>query len=269
MKKILVIFLLYPVIFFGQDKSFELGLLFGGSINSFNGDSEFSKKTLQPVGGILMQYNFNDRFSLKSKLLYHIKGGKWERNNVLEVGDYDHRLDFHYATLPLLAQWNFGKHRWIFYCNVGSYIGYLTRIENIYNGEYISLINPARNEQDLENYNRLDFGLILGSGVSFQMRERIKIFLELSFDHGLDDVSEVSPVALTQAITGSIGMAYNFPIKKKTFNGTSTLKCADYNEEIEVDEKKKSKWRLVLYKDGKRVGKKSKRGKSRLFKKKN
>ena len=63
MKKILVIFLLYPVIFFGQDKSFELGLLFGGSINSFNGDSEFSKKTLQPVGGILMQYNFNDRFS--------------------------------------------------------------------------------------------------------------------------------------------------------------------------------------------------------------
>ena len=34
-------------------------------------------------------------------------------------------------------------------------------------------------------------------------------------------------------------------------------------------DKKKSKWRLVLYKDGKKIGGKTKRGKSRLFKKKN
>jgi hypothetical protein len=58
---------------------------------------------------------------------------------------------------------------------------------------------------------------------------------------------------------------------KKTFNGTSTLKCADYDGSTSaLKEKKKSKWRLVLYKDGERVlGKKSKKGKSRLFKKKN
>tara|TARA_B110000008_G_scaffold123783_1_gene126379 strand:+ start:418 stop:627 length:210 start_codon:yes stop_codon:yes gene_type:complete len=57
---------------------------------------------------------------------------------------------------------------------------------------------------------------------------------------------------------------------KKTFNGTSTLKCADYNPpSTNPNKKKKSKWSLVLYKDGNKVGKKSKRGKSRLFKKKN
>jgi hypothetical protein len=57
---------------------------------------------------------------------------------------------------------------------------------------------------------------------------------------------------------------------KKTFNGTSTLKCADYDgSSLEIKEKKKSKWRLVLYKDGNKVGRKSKKGKSRLFKKKN
>ena len=33
-------------------------------------------------------------------------------------------------------------------------------------------------------------------------------------------------------------------------------------------EKKKTKWNLVLYKDGDRVGGKTKKGKSRLFKKK-
>ena len=57
---------------------------------------------------------------------------------------------------------------------------------------------------------------------------------------------------------------------KKTFNGTSTLECTDYNENSSTTKpKKKSKWRLVLYKDGKKIGKKSKKGKSRLFKKKN
>lgn len=57
--------------------------------------------------------------------------------------------------------------------------------------------------------------------------------------------------------------------KKKTFNGTSTLKCTDYDESSNIKNKSKSKWRLVLYKDGKKVGKKSRKGKSRLFKKKN
>jgi hypothetical protein len=57
---------------------------------------------------------------------------------------------------------------------------------------------------------------------------------------------------------------------KKTFNGTSTLECTDYNGNSSTTKsKKKSKWRLVLYKDGKKIGKKSKKGKSRLFKKSN
>ena len=56
--------------------------------------------------------------------------------------------------------------------------------------------------------------------------------------------------------------------KKKTFNGASTLKCANHDESLEAKQKKKTKWRLVLYKDGSKVGGKSKKGKSRLFKKK-
>ena len=56
---------------------------------------------------------------------------------------------------------------------------------------------------------------------------------------------------------------------KKTFNGTATLPCADHGVSASGKEgdKNVTKWRLVLYKDGKKVGGKSKRGKSRLFKK--
>ena len=57
---------------------------------------------------------------------------------------------------------------------------------------------------------------------------------------------------------------------KKTFNGTATLPCADYNSDISNGkEKKNTKWRLVLYKDGKKVGGNSKKSKSKLFRKKN
>ena len=113
MKKLLLILFCLPMIGFGQDKSFELGLLYGGSLNSLNGEPEFTEKTLRPTGGFLVQYNFNNRFSIKSKLLYHIKGGR--RTLVDAFGEHDHRLDFHYVTLPLLAQWNFGKNKWRFF----------------------------------------------------------------------------------------------------------------------------------------------------------
>ena len=53
---------------------------------------------------------------------------------------------------------------------------------------------------------------------------------------------------------------------KKTFNGTAELTCPDYDG-VKIEEDKKSKWRLVLYKDGRSVFGKKKRGKTKLFKK--
>lgn len=53
---------------------------------------------------------------------------------------------------------------------------------------------------------------------------------------------------------------------QKTFSGTEQLDCPSYEPSLKASEKKKSKWRLVLYKDGETVLGKKKRGKSRLFK---
>ena len=53
---------------------------------------------------------------------------------------------------------------------------------------------------------------------------------------------------------------------KKTFNGTAELPCPDHDG-VNIEEDKKSKWRLVLYKDGRSVFGKKKRGKTKLFKK--
>ncbi len=287
MKKLLFALLFLPLIGFGQDKSFELGAVFGGSLNSLNGDafqgSVFDKTSFQPLGGLLVQYNFKNRFSIKSKLLYNIKGGSGDIEITTVdfpdggIGIYSAQLKLHNIKLPLLAQFNFGKNRWRFFCNTGVYFGYLIKAEQVFEeGAPLEVRNNDSNEIPLESFNRLDFGLKLGGGASFQITERTRIFLESSLDYGLANINKTEKlengegVMRTQAITTSIGLTYNFPIKKKVFNGVSTLDCPDYEEPLEdTKEKKKSKWRLVLYKDGKKVGGKSKKGKSRLFKKKN
>ena len=102
MKKLLLILLCLPTIVFGQEKSFELGLLFGGSFNSLNGDPEFTENTLQPNGGLLAQYNFNNRFAIKSKLLYHIKGGKKTTDTfVKDQNKLDQHLDLHLSLIHI------------------------------------------------------------------------------------------------------------------------------------------------------------------------
>ena len=53
---------------------------------------------------------------------------------------------------------------------------------------------------------------------------------------------------------------------QKTFSGTEQLDCPSNEPTILASEKKKSKWRLLLYKDGEKVWGKNKRGKSKLFK---
>ena len=272
MKKLFFLILFLPLIGFGQHQSFELGGLFGGSLNFVNGkNSMYTTETIRPIGGFLVQYNFTKRFSIKTKLLYQIKGGALDTalpdnyGNLLE--QINIRSDLHYIVAPLLAQINFNKDRWWFFGNTGVYFGYLITAENIYDEEMLlGGVNVSGIEQSLSLFNKFDFGVSLAIGASFQANERARITLETSFDHALTNVLKEEFV---QAITTSIGFTYNFPIRKKVFNGTSKLDCADHDQTIKIDEKKKSKWRLVLYKDGKKIGGKTKRGKSRLFKKKN
>ena len=264
------------MIVFGQKNSLEVGVLLGGSLNSLNyldPDDEQNmdyKTSLTPVGGGVVQYNFTKRFSIKSKLLYHIKGERLKFNST--EGTTDFYKDFHYVTLPLLAQLNFSKNKWGGFCNTGFYLAGLIKTEKIYK-ELEGIEEDLVETYPSEKFNKFDFGIALGYGVSFQANERIRVFLESTLDYGLTNISKVESsnkeVILSEVMTGTVGIAYSFTNKRKVFNGTSKLECADHEKTVELDEKKKSKWRLVLYKDGKKVGKKTKKGKSRLFKKKN
>lgn len=55
----------------------------------------------------------------------------------------------------------------------------------------------------------------------------------------------------------------------KTFNGTAEIECPTYKDPLlDAEKKTTTKYRLILLKDGEKVFKKRKKGKSKLFKKK-
>ena len=189
MKKILLILFFIPLISFGKDKSFELGVLFGGSHNSIPEAQMLNEETLRPMGGVLAQYNFTTLFSIKTKLLYHIKGASTQNMMFGTGAAGSGYLDLHYLTLPFLAQINFGKKKHKIFFNSGGYIGGLIKQELVEADETSTtdLINGT---------GKIDLGIMLGSGVSFRLSERIKIVLETSFDYGFGK----------QAITATTGI---------------------------------------------------------------
>ena len=73
MKKTLFILLYLPLMVIGQEKSFEVGVLFGGSLNQLNKHTGLNEETLKPLGGFLAQYNFTNSIAIKSKILYKIE----------------------------------------------------------------------------------------------------------------------------------------------------------------------------------------------------
>ena len=126
MKKIIVLFLL-PLICIGQEKEFELGVLFGASYNSLPNNSVFNEENKRPIGGVLTQYNFNKSLSIKTKILYHLKGGSSQNNQVRNAAADRAHLELHYLTMPMLLQINFGKNRIKFFINSGGYLGWLIK----------------------------------------------------------------------------------------------------------------------------------------------
>ena len=223
MKKLLLILLCFPLIGFGQDSKLEIGFVNGITSSSIHGDlKDFYDNSssinvnsiLRTNGGLMLQYNISDLFSVNSKLLYQVKGWYLKGNN-LEIttvelpeggiGTYDADASIynHYISLPILMQINFGnKLRGTI--NTGFYASYLLDVIEI--TEYSNIDTTIRvvlgdniivEEQDknkgnaridtdpIEGYSRLDLGFIVGGGVSYIINDRIRLSFESNLEYGL------------------------------------------------------------------------------------
>lgn len=126
------------------------------------------------------EYYFSDRWGIKARAQYDQKG--WANDYITTPsGDLSTNYSSTYITVPVMANWHFGKTRnW--YLNFGPYVGFLLSAKTT-NGNYD--VKPL--------FNSVDAGIDFGIGIKFPVADKTKIFLELGGQGGLANVAAVIP----------------------------------------------------------------------------
>ncbi|SMC49978.1 porin family protein [Pedobacter africanus] len=164
---------------FSQEKgSFEFGFNVGYNLSTVTSGSTTNStfRSAFNAGGF-GDYYFSNRWSIKAKLTYDQKG--WNDGFITNLNNgqsfkTDYRID--YLTIPVMANWHFGKKRnW--YLNFGPYAGFLLNAkETMFNTDLKEIMNST------------DFGLAAGIGVKIPVAKKLKILLELDGQSGFTDV---------------------------------------------------------------------------------
>ncbi|MCX2483724.1 porin family protein [Pedobacter sp. MR2016-24] len=161
---------------FSQEKgNFEYGFNVGLNLSTVtSGTNNNSDSRVGFNAGAFGDYFFSDRWSIKAKLTYDQKG--WNSGYFINEDD-SFLTDYHfdYLTVPVMANWHFGKKRnW--YLNFGPYVGFLMSAKESRFGIDIKELTQS-----------IDAGLALGIGVKIPVSDKIKIVLESDGQSGLTD----------------------------------------------------------------------------------
>jgi len=207
MKKLIIVSLLSlgTLSAFAQQKgSFELGLNVGynGATVTSGANTNSSYRSGINVG-VIGDYFFSDRWSIKTKLTYDQKGwakGFIQNLNTGESFPTDYKID--YLTVPVMANWHFGKKRnW--YLHFGPYVGFL-----------MSASETRFNTDLKDGMQKTDFGLDVGIGVKLPVSKRAKLILELDGQSGFLDIISQNQGQIILNSRSSINVGFVFDLKK-------------------------------------------------------
>jgi len=211
----------------GFQKSYEIGRLFGSSLNNteqnFTSDNLTKESIRSFTEGVALQYNISPLISYNCKIMYHIKGVQYYWNNITRtdivgttIGSttLDEKNTHHYLSFPIILRFNLGESL-KFFGDIGFYSAYL--LKSIQEISYPLLIvgsipfpeENQKNEIPLDNINRVDLGGILGAGFSYVISEKIVVLFEYSSHIGLTDFSLDKYSYYNRSHTFTLGCSYN------------------------------------------------------------
>ena len=183
-----------------QNKSkgaeFAIGVGYNGAYVTESGSGQTTK--------ILSGYNvaasvdnyFSEAWSLKAKAILDKKG--WSNGFLTTPSgtSYGVNFDLTYLTVPVMANWHFGKTRnW--YLNFGPYIGFLMSAK-------------AAGYDVKEVFNSTDAGLDVGIGVKLPISARNKFFIEYDGQSGVTNVFTSQSPTKIQNVRGSFNVGITF-----------------------------------------------------------
>ncbi len=169
--------------------------------------------------GIYADMYWNDRWSMKVKVLYDQKGFS-QRGYIsnLLIGDYQpstpaptvvyNNIHLNYITVPLMVNWHFGQtRRW--YLDFGPYAAFLLTKKDPQappGSQYISTQYYAT------GYNSIILGLALGIGYKYPVSKHLKLFMEFETQNDLANTLDgpVNSDSSYQNVRGSFNIGVNF-----------------------------------------------------------
>ncbi|HRG17576.1 MAG TPA: porin family protein [Flavobacterium lutivivi] len=180
MKKIICLGLLFSSFLMNSQSrekgAIEIVPLIGYSSSNYYGESNLDNSTLSSVNfGVEGDYYFNDRWSLRSGLLFQTMGTKFS----------GYKEELKYITIPVNANWHFGSTRkWNL--NFGLNAGFLTSADA--NGTDI---------KDLANSFQL--GIAYGIGYKLEVSPKFSLLFDMQGMTGMTEVAKDSDYTLKNA----------------------------------------------------------------------
>ncbi|NNT72892.1 PorT family protein [Flavobacterium sp. IMCC34852] len=201
---------------FAQSK-LKVGFNGGLTYSSFRGNPQI--ETLDAgvdfLVGVSFEYQLKDRLSLVANINYDRKTAT--DNPYLEIienpddpgfyGRVKIKFQNQFISLPILVKYKFGTND-SFYVNGGPFLSYMFKSElsNDYD-------NVTSDETD--NYKTLDFGLTIGLGKTFKLKNGNGISVEIRENLGLSDISDVPIVGDGSIKTNSLNLICNYSFDLK------------------------------------------------------
>ncbi len=131
----------------------------GLNFSTYTSDASYDLRT-SFAGGVIGEYYFSDRWSLRSGLLFDPMGAEDDFNNTDKLN---------YLSLPLQANWHFGKNRnW--FLNFGPYAAFLLSANSeLSDGQEI----------DVKDFvSKMDIGFGVGIGYKFDVSENLQLSID-------------------------------------------------------------------------------------------
>jgi hypothetical protein len=130
-------------------------------------------------GGFVFRYAGHKYCALQMELNYMHRG--WAEHNDT-IGHYSRNL--HYIEIPMLMHINFGSDKCRWFLNAGPQVGYCIKDE----GRRGTLVNGAGQAEYEPLKNRVNWGIVAGTGLYFITKKAGLYQLEVRFDYAFGGI---------------------------------------------------------------------------------
>ena len=227
MKKLLlsITFLLIATLNYSQNSKIKFGIQAGLNYSNFIGydipvqfEPVYSESpAFAFLGGLNFEYQIKEKLSLKLEINYERKSQK--ADNYIEITDIDgftkgynftSKKNYDYLVLPIMLKYNF-TYKNSFYVNGGPFVGFLLKSNLTNDLQNIDGLNNKPFETTKYN-NKTDFGLSVGLGKNFELKENNSIFIEIRENLGLTNTSKNTVMGNGTVKTNSLNLIIGYSL---------------------------------------------------------